>query len=133
MNESRRRMRGERQRGIALIATTLFLILAVGNSARADENLHEIVWGHRAPDSIQAFVLYVGPQAGDVSRARRIDVGKPNGESIGFLQLYSAIVSMAPEEFVAVAAIGLNGLTSPLSAWTQAKPGQPGQPIVIER
>ncbi len=35
--------------------------------------------------------------------------------------------------FIAVSALGKNGLMSPLSAWGQVQPTQPGQPTVLER
>ncbi|HEB88401.1 MAG TPA: hypothetical protein ENI85_02425 [Deltaproteobacteria bacterium] len=119
-------------RGLGGAATVVLLILGLGRSAHADEDVHEIVWGHQRPDSVRAFVLYVAPQPGAVAQARRVEVGRPSGEDIGYMQLYSAFVSIGPEEYVAVAAIGRNGLMSPLSSWRQAKPSQPGQPVVVE-
>ena len=129
MNKIRRRI----LEGILALVIASAGVLGLGTSpALAENDLHEIVWGHQTPDGVRSFILYVSPQEGALEQARRIEVGKPTGENIGYMQLYSALVSMASDEFVAVAAIGRNGLPSPLSAWSQAKPSQPGQPVVVE-
>ena len=129
MNKIRRRI----LEGIVALVVASASVFGLGaGPARAGDDLHEITWGHQTPDGVRSFVLYVSPQEGALELARRIEVGKPTGENIGFMQLYSALVPMASDEFVAVAAIGRNGLPSPLSAWSQAKPSQPGQPVVVE-
>ena len=97
----------------------------------ADQTLHEITWIHESPSDVQRFVIYLSPTAGSVALARQIDVGKPGGSNSNTAQFFSALVPVGLGEYVAIAAIGRNGLQSVLSEWRQPQPTQPGQPLVI--
>ncbi|MBY0401574.1 hypothetical protein K2X89_14865, partial [Myxococcota bacterium] len=69
---------------------------------------------------------------GDQAGARRVDVGKPESQPSGTVQVFSAIVPIGSSEFVAVAAVGYDGRMGALSGWSAVPPTRPGQPIVIE-
>ena len=101
-------------------------------SHAADDELHEVSWGQPAPDSdsVQSFILYISPERGAVELARQVNVGVPAGQALGGMLLYAPIVASGEKEFIAVSALGKNGLMSPLSAWGQV---QPTQPVQLER
>jgi len=123
---------GDDQRGplrrwaVGLFATAILaMILPANPSYSADEDqVHEVTWAH--------FVIFISPVAGSVDEARQVDVGKPGGSGSGSAQFFSALVSVGVGDFVAVAAVGRNGLLSDLSGWSPAQPSQPGQPLVVE-
>ncbi len=98
----------------------------------ADQALHEITWIHESPSDVQRFVIFLSHNSGSVAEARQIDVGKPGGSNSNTAQFFSALVLVGLDEYVAIAAIGRNGLQSVLSEWRQPQPTQPGQPLVIE-
>ena len=113
------------------------LAFAVGLAASpsparaAGEVPHEITWAHSSPALVERFVIYVSPVNGDVGSARRVDVGKPVSQTIGTMQLYSTIISINLDHYVAVGAIGFNGVASGLSAWSAGPPSRPGQPLIV--
>ncbi len=106
---------------------TVVVVLAIGLPAasavsqdNAAEEMHEVSWLHSSPTQVRGFILYVSPVSGSLADARQIDVGKPSGTTSSGPQIFSAMVSIGADEFVAVAAIGQNGLQGALSAWQQA-------------
>jgi hypothetical protein len=109
----------------------MLALLVAAQPAQAGDSLHEISWGHAAPSSIQSFIFFISPENGAADLARQVDVGIPAGETLGTLPIYSAIVSSGDDDFIAVAALGRNGLLSPLSAWGAVQPSQPGQPTLV--
>ena len=131
---------GDDQRGplrrwaVGLIATAILaMILPANPSYSADEDqVHEVTWAHSSPSDVRSFVIFVSPVAGSVDEARQVNVGKPGGSGSGSAQFFSALVSVGVGDFVAVAAVGRNGLLSDLSGWSPAQPSQPGQPLVVE-
>ncbi len=120
------------------IGRVLIGCIAVGLAAfatpawSAGQSSHEVVWGHPNPASVSRFVVFISSVKGDSSSARRVDVPKPENQSSGTFQTFSAIVSMRDTEFVSVAAVGYTGQMGALSNWSGVVPGRPGQPIVIE-
>ncbi|MEE8166610.1 MAG: hypothetical protein V3T64_13660 [Myxococcota bacterium] len=101
-------------------------------SALAAPALHEITWAHNAAAEVQNFVVFVSAVQGDQANSRQIYVGKPASQSnSGSLQTFSAIVSVELDEYVAVAALALDGSLSELSRWSGLPPSQPGQPFLI--
>lgn len=111
----------------------LFLVWGAGLAVAAGEpKMHEIVWAHPNPVAVKRFVVFVAAARGDQGGARRVDVGKPESEPTGSVQVFSAIVPVASDEFVAVAAVGYDGRLGALSSWSGVPPTRPGQPIVIE-
>jgi len=117
--------------GFAL--ASLVTVLAAGASLaadKADADLQEVSWFHSSPGDVSRFVLFISPQQGAVALARQIDVGKPTSGGGG--QFFSAVVQMEVGEFIAVSAIGKNGIQSALSAWGRPQPSKPGQPLVVD-
>ncbi|MFO0687487.1 MAG: hypothetical protein U0900_02150 [Myxococcota bacterium] len=114
---------------IFLVLTTTIPGLAF---AAGETTMHEVVWAHPDPVAVKRFLVFVSGVKGDQAGARRIDVGKPESQPSGTVQVFSAIVPIATEEFVAVAAVGYDGRTGTLSSWSSVPPTRPGQPIVIE-
>ena len=111
----------------------LATVLAAGASLAADEvdaDLQEVSWFYATPGDVSRFVLFVAPEPEAVALARQIDVGKPT--SGGDSQFFSAVVQMDVGEFIAVSAIGKNGIQSALSKWGQPQPSKPGQPLVVD-
>ena len=111
----------------------LATVLAADASLAADEvdaDLQEVSWFYATPGEVSRFVLFIAPQQGDTASARQIDVGKPT--SGGDSQFFSAVVQMDVDEFIAVSAIGKNGIQSALSKWGQPQPSKPGQPLVVD-
>jgi len=104
----------------------------VPSNAQAQMALHEITWAHASPNEVVRFVVFVSRTSGDRAGARQINVGKPANPRIeGANSVYSAIVSVDLLEYVAVAAVALDGTLSPLSAWSGLPPSTPGQPFYI--
>lgn len=129
MEEERGRLR-RRLIGVGLAAA---FFCGVPVLARAGEDrLHEITWAHQQPAQVSRFVVFVSSERGDTAGARQVEVGKPAGTSSGTYQFYSAIVPVGSDEFVAVGAIGQNGVLGGISAWSAVPPTRPGQPLVIE-
>lgn len=105
---------------------------ALSTPARAaGEVPYEIAWAHSMPGLIERFVVFVSPVSGDEESARRLEVGKPLSRKIGMTEFYSTIISMEPDEYVAVAGLGYNGVLSGLSAWSSVPPSRPGQPLIV--
>lgn len=48
------------------------------------------------------------------------------------MSFYTALIPVSSDEYVAVGAIGINGLMSSMSPWSAVPPTRPGQPLVIE-
>lgn len=122
-------------RGMLVLAFLAVLAPASASQAvepAADPPLHEIRWIHESPSKVQRFVIFVSPTSGSLDEARQVDVGKPGGSNSSTAQFFSALVPVGLDEYVAIAAIGKNGLRSSLSEWRQPQPTQPGQPLVIE-
>jgi hypothetical protein len=117
---------------ITVLATLLPARISYSADGDAAKQMHEITWLHESPNDVGSFVLFVSPVSGSMAEARQIDVGKPGGSGSGSAQFFSALVPIASDEFVAVAAIGRNGLLSSLSAWSRPQPSQPGQPLVVQ-
>jgi hypothetical protein len=118
---------------LGLAFASLVTVLAAGASLAADEAdapLQEVTWFHSTPGDVRSFVLVVAPQEGAVASARQIDVGKPISGAGG--QFFSAVVAMDAGEFIAVSAVGKNGIQSALSDWGQPQPSKPGQPLVVD-
>ena len=123
----------------AVVSAVLMLVwmLIPARAAQAiepapGETVHEITWVHEAPAEVEGFVVYLSPVPDSVAEARQIAVGKPGGSNSNTAQFFSALVPVGLEEYVAVAAIGRNGLQSIVSEWRQPQPTQPGQPLVVE-
>jgi hypothetical protein len=116
--------------------TILAMILPAKASLSADDDVvdetHEVTWLHESPAEVTSFVIFVSPVAGSTSSARQINVGKPGGSGSGTAQFFSALVPIDANDFVAVAAIGRNGLLSDLSVWSRPQPSQPGQPLLVQ-
>ncbi len=127
------RPRSRTRQGIAWVLTLGLGLATLGlpSAALAQTAMHEIVWAHQAPGDVQRFVIFVSPVQGNESLARQVDVGMPPGSDQGSLRYFSAIVPVALDEYVAVAAVGSDGSLSPLSAWSGLPPTQPGQPLLI--
>jgi len=101
-------------------------------NAHAQMGLHEITWAHGTPNQVVRFVVFASATSGDRAGARQINVGKPANPRIeGGNSVYSAIISVDPLEYVAVAAVALDGSLSPLSEWSGLPPSTPGQPFYI--
>jgi hypothetical protein len=100
-----------------------------GTAAHAEASPNEIAWVQTDADQVARFVVVIGPTTDPSGSSRMVDVGRPKGEPIGGNRtLFRAVVSMAPQEYVAVAAVGHEGLASDLSGWMTTVPTQPGQP-----
>jgi len=127
-----RRMSGRRALWIGGLFATFMLLGPQISMAGPGDNLHEVTWGHVSPSSVRSFIIYISPESGALELARQVDVGVPDGEALGSFNLYRAIVPSEQDEFIAVAALGRNGLLSPLSAWGRVQPTQPGQPVIVE-
>ena len=126
--------RGSR-RGIPGWALALLIgILAglPGVSTAGEIVLHELTWGHPSPAQVSRFVVFVSRTRGDANGARQVEVGKPAGLVSGSLQIYSAIVPVDHEEFVAIGAIDQAGNLGAMSNWSAVPPSRPGQPLLVE-
>lgn len=108
------------------------LVLGAASAGAQEQRLHQITWGHPAPGEVSRFVVLISPVDGSVADARQVEVGLPAGENIGSMTIYSAMVSFTADEFLAVAAIGRNGLMSVPSDWSGMPPSRPGQPMLVE-
>ena len=118
-----------------IAAMALASVLPANNSRGADDpavdTVHQITWIHASPAEVSSFLIFVSPVSGSLTDARQFDVGKPGGSNSGSPQSFSALVPVGFDEFVAISAIGQNGLQSGLSEWRQPQPSQPGQPLVV--
>ncbi len=123
------------RRGIPGWALALLLGILAGFPAVAPAGeivLHELTWGHPSPAQVSRFVVFVSRTRGDANGARQVEVGKPAGMVSGTLQLYSAIVPIDHEEFVAVGAVDSAGNLGAMSDWSAVPPSRPGQPLLVE-
>jgi hypothetical protein len=140
MNTSSNRLAeaGRGQLGTLLAALVLAALLlgstaAFGQTAESgDQRLHQVNWTHNAPAEVRNFVILISPVEGSIADARQVDVGVPEAEALGFTSLYSATVAFAPDEYLAVAAVGRNGLMSAPSDWSGMPPSRPGQPLPVD-
>ena len=134
-NRSRRRTRARSVLASYAVMLAMLLgcaVLWLPGSAQAAPAMHEITWSHNAAGDVANFVVFVSAVEGDQANSRLIDVGKPESQpGSGTLQTFSAIVSVELDEYVAVAAIAVDGSLSGLSAWSTLPPSQPGQPLLI--
>ncbi len=103
-----------------------------GAAAAGEIVLHEVTWGHPSPAQVSRFVVFVSRTRGQTSGARQVEVGKPASFASGTLQLYSAIVPVDHEEFVAIGAIDGAGNLGAISSWSAVPPSRPGQPLLVE-
>lgn len=124
---------GRRAGVVGALLGLLILTPFASSLSRAEEAAtpYEIVWAHPDESAVQRFVVFASSVRGDASRARRIDVGKPAGNESGVVHVFSAIVAIRSNEFVALAAVGYDGRMGELSGWSGLPPTRPGQPIVI--
>lgn len=123
------------RRGIPGWALALLLGILAGHpgvSTAAEIVLHEVTWGHPSPAQVSRFVVFVSRTRGDTNGARQVEVGKPAGIVSGMLQLYSAIVPVELEEFVAIGAVDSAGNLGAMSSWSAVPPSRPGQPLLVE-
>jgi hypothetical protein len=117
---------------ITVLATVLPARISYSADGDAVDPMNEVTWFHTSPNDVRSFVLFVSPVSGSMAEARQIDVGKPGGSDSGSAKFFSALVPIAIGDFVAVAAIGQNGLLSDVSDWSTPQPSQPGQPLVVQ-
>lgn len=97
--------------------------------------VHEIQWLHPAPAGLRSFIIFVSsaPEEGGNSQfVRQLDVGIPGGRYPAPFQIFSALVPVASNESVAVAAVGRDGTQSALSVWMRPQLTRPGQPLLVE-
>ncbi len=119
-----------------LIRTSLLVLpcLLWGARGSAEPGPNEITWVQTDAERVARFVVLIGASPDTTEGARVIDVGRPAGQLIGGNRtLFRAVVSMEPEEFVAVAAVGYEGLASSPSGWLTPVPSQPGQPRLADQ
>lgn len=122
-------------RGLRLVmaaVVTLGSLLLASSPAFAQERLFQINWAHNAPAEVRNFVILISPVEGSVEQARQVDVGLPEAQPVGSTNIYAATVSFAPDEYLAVAAVGRNGLMSVPSEWSGMPPSRPGQPLPVD-
>ena len=103
-----------------------------GVATAGEADLHEVTWGHPSPAQVSRFIVFVSSVRGDSASARQVEVGKPAGSSSGALQLYSAIVPVDHEEFIAIGAVDNAGVLRAMSNWSAVPPSRPGQPLIVE-
>ena len=123
------------RRGIPGWALALLLGILAGHPGVATAGeivLHEVTWGHPSPAQVSRFVVFVSRTRGDANGARQVEVGKPATILSGTLQVYSAIVPVDHEEFVAIGAVDSAGNLGAMSSWSAVPPSRPGQPLLIE-
>jgi hypothetical protein len=116
---------------LVLVAAGAMLLLVTAPATAADD-VQEVRWFHADPDAVRTFVLAVADEPDPPQPAREIEVGKPTAERTENGTFYSAMIVMGLDEYVAVRAIGTNGLASARSSWGQPTPSQPGQPLILE-
>lgn len=120
-------------KNIVLVAVSCFALVGLSpNAASAQEQLTEITWAHPAPQRVSRFVVMISPTGNASSETRRVEVGKPAGESSGPMSFYTALIPISNDDYVAIAAVGIDGLMSSMSSWSAVQPSRPGQPLVIE-
>ncbi len=112
------------------LASALFLSLAA--PAAAQERLHQITWAHPQPETVDHFVVLVSQTEGQMEGVREVNVGRPEGTPAGQFTLFSAMIAFQPNEFLAVRAVGRNGLESAPSDWGSMPPTRPGQPRLAD-
>ena len=132
MNESGSNHPIDKRTWFAVLAVAAFFLFGAGLSAAQEQRMHQIVWGHTAPETVSSFVVLLSPVEGSLENARRVDVGLPPAQASGILSTYAAMVSFDPDEFLAVAAIGHDGQMSLPSGWGGMQPTRPGQPLLAE-
>lgn len=137
MNTRTRRVRDHRgarrpvDRSLAVAVIGLLATLCLAGSASAQERLHQVTWAHTNPASVSHFVVLVSQTEGAVSGAREVNVGKPEPQLAGQYHLFSAMIAFEPNEYLAVMAVGYDGLTSAPSSWGAMPPTRPGQPLPV--
>ena len=122
--------RGARLRLAALLVTSL-VVLAAGPGF-AQERLHQITWAHQDPATVSHFIVLVSPTESVTEATREVNVGRPQGTLAGHFTLFSAMVEFEPTEYLAVRAVGHDGLASAPSSWGAMPPSRPGQPLLAE-
>lgn len=113
----------------ALVLASLFLGAASADAQ--EQRLHQITWAHPAGGEVSRFVILISPVDGSVDDARLVEVGKPAAQPFGSMSVFSAMVSFSATEFLAVAAVGHNGMMSLPSEWSGMPPSRPGQPFLV--
>ena len=128
MNTLNRGARNARRATALAIAAALGVMLLAA-PAFAQQRLHQVTWAHTEPQTVSHFVVLVSPNEGGAEGAREVNVGKPQPQVSGDYYLYSAMVAFEPDEYLAVMAVGFDGLTSVPSDWGSMPPTRPGQPL----
>ena len=106
-------------------------LLVVPSSAQAQLAAIDIIWGHTAPNAVVRFEVYASRTRGDLAGARIVWSDKTASDKIvDGEHRYSAGIEVDPLEYVAVAAVALDGSKS-LSEWSSLPPSTPGQPFYI--
>ena len=117
---------------ITVLAAVLPARISYSADGDAVDPMHEVTWFHTSPNEVRSFVLFVSPVSGSTAGARQINVGKPGGSGSGAPKTFSAWEAISSDDYVAVVAIGQNGLLSALSDWQRPQPSQPGQPLIVQ-
>ncbi|MEM9177286.1 MAG: hypothetical protein AAGC67_18895 [Myxococcota bacterium] len=114
------------------LAAAFVLAAMLATPAAAQERLHQINWAHSEPETVSYFIVLVSDVEGRVEGAREINVGRPTGQAAGSFTIFSAVVAFEPDEFLAVRAVGHDGLLSAASDWGSMPPTRPGQPLLAD-
>ena len=118
--------------GLCVSLAALFFGLVFAAPALAQERLHQITWAHPQPETVNHFIVLVSGTEGQSEGAREVNVGLPEGTPAGHFTLFSAMIAFEPDEFLAVSAVGHDGLRSAPSGWGSMPPTRPGQPLLAE-
>lgn len=119
------------------VLTAAYMLAVVGlffspSESFAQASSHEVTWAHGAPNGVARFVVYLSRVQGDLDSARQVDVGKPSGAAMtGTMTSYSAVILADSDEYVAIGAIGNDGVASTPSEWALLPPSKPGQPLLL--
>ncbi len=106
--------------------------MRAATASAQQERLHQVTWTHTG-GGVSRFVVLVSPDEGSLAGAREVEVGLPEGQLIGeTVNLYSAMISFGEDEYLAIAAVGENGMMSVPSNWKGMPPTRPGQPLLVE-
>jgi hypothetical protein len=112
-------------------AAAFGLVFLLATAASAQERMHQITWAHASPGTVSRFVVLISDTDGAATDARQVDVGKPQASQAGSLSVFTAMVSFAEDQYLAVAAVGHSGQISLPSDWAGSPPTRPGQPLLV--
>jgi hypothetical protein len=118
--------------GVALMS--LATVLAAGASLAADSDPppstpgqplpvyvdQEVRWFHSTPGGVSSFRIFVSPVEGVVAKTREIEVEKPSCTIGADGPEYCWLGPITVGKYIAVSAVGKNGIQSALSGWLQA-------------